>query len=139
MFVAGFIGSPAMNFLNARLEANGDGLSVVPDSGIALKLPSHLAQKYGRHTGAKVVLGLRPEHLTNAWTEQDRGALAPLPLKVEIAEPLGADTLIFSRIGEREIVCRVTPEAGAATGANITLQANMNHMHLFEPESGAAL
>jgi multiple sugar transport system ATP-binding protein len=139
MFVAGFIGSPAMNFLDARLEANGDGLSVVPDSGVALKLPSHLAQKYGRHAGAKVVLGLRPEHLTNAWTEQDRGALAPLPLKVEIAEPLGADTLIFSRIGEREIVCRVTPEAGAATGANITLQANMNHMHLFEPESGAAL
>ena len=66
-------------------------------------------------------------------------ALAPFPVKVEIAEPLGADTLIFSRIGEREVVCRVTPEAGATTGARITLQANMNHMHLFDPESGIAL
>jgi multiple sugar transport system ATP-binding protein len=140
MFVAGFIGSPAMNFLKARLEgASGDGLSVVPDGGMGLKLPRHLAERYGKHAGANVVLGLRPEHLTNAWTEHDREALAPLPLKVEIAEPLGADTLIFSRIGDREIVCRVTPEATALTGAKITLQANMNHMHLFDPESGMAL
>ena len=139
LFVAGFIGSPAMNFLKARLEANGDGLAVVPDGGTGLKLPRHLAERYGKHTGANITLGLRPEHLTNAWTEHDRGALAPLQLKVEIAEPLGADTLIFSRIGEREIVCRVTPEAGAMTGAQLTLQANMNHMHLFDSESGMAL
>jgi multiple sugar transport system ATP-binding protein len=138
-FVAGFIGSPAMNFLKARLEANGDGLAVVPDGGTALKLPRHLAERYGKHAGGNVVLGLRPEHLTNAWTDQDRDALAPLKLKVEIAEPLGADTLIFSRIGDREIVCRVTPEATSMTGANIALQANMNHMHLFDPESGMAL
>ena len=139
LFVAGFIGSPAMNFLKARLEANGDGLAVVPDGGTALKLPRHLAERYGKYAGGNVVLGLRPEHLTNAWTDQDRDALAPLKLKVEIAEPLGADTLIFSRIGEREIVCRVTPEATSMTGANIALQANMNHMHLFDPESGMAL
>lgn len=140
MFVAGFIGSPAMNFLNARLEAiDGAGLSVTPEGGTALKLPPHLAERYAKHAGTSVVLGLRPEHLTNAWTEQDRSALVPFPLKVEIAEPLGSDTLIFSRIGEREVVCRVTPEAAAATGARITLQANMNHMHLFERESGAAL
>ncbi len=139
IFVAGFIGSPAMNFLQARLEANGSGLAVVPDGGASLKLPRHLADRYGGHAGREVVLGLRPEHLTNAWTEQDRDALAPLPLRIELAEPLGADTLIFSKIGEREIVCRVTPEAGSTTGAEITLQANMNHMHLFDPESGLAL
>jgi len=139
IFVAGFIGSPAMNFLKARLQANGDELAVVPDGGTELNLPRHLAERYGKHAGGNVVLGLRPEHLTNAWTDQDRDALAPLKLKVEIAEPLGADTLIFSRIGEREIVCRVTPEATSMTGANIALQANMNHMHLFDPESGMAL
>ena len=129
-----------MNFLKARLEAmDGTGLAIVPEGGMALKLPRRFADRYGKHVGTNVVLGLRPEHLTNAWTEQDRDALVPFPLKVEIAEPLGADTLIFSRIGEREVVCRVTPEAGATTGARITLQANMNHMHLFDPESGIAL
>jgi multiple sugar transport system ATP-binding protein len=140
MFVAGFIGSPAMNFLDARLEAiAGTGLSVVPDGGPALKLPRQLADRYGKLGGSRVVLGLRPEHLTNAWTDQDRGGLAEVPLKVEIAEPLGADTLIFSRIGEREVVCRMRPDARATTGAEIMLQANMNHTHLFEPESGIAL
>ncbi len=139
MFVAGFIGSPAMNFLEASLEANGAGLSVVPNGGTPLKVPPHLAERYGRHVGANVVLGLRPEHLTNAWTQEDREALAPLPVNIEIAEPLGADTLIFSKIGEREIVCRVTPEAGSTSGSDIVLHANMNHMHLFEPESGISL
>jgi multiple sugar transport system ATP-binding protein len=95
-FVAGFIGSPAMNFLQAKLEANGSGLAVVPDGGTSLKLPPRLAERYGKHAGSNVVLGLRPEHLTNAWTDHDRDALAPFPVKVEIAEQLGADTLIFS-------------------------------------------
>ncbi|MGH6923035.1 MAG: hypothetical protein ACRED5_04625 [Propylenella sp.] len=47
--------------------------------------------------------------------------------------------MIFSRIGEREIVCRVTPEARSTTGSQIVLQANMNPMHLFDPESGMSL
>jgi multiple sugar transport system ATP-binding protein len=139
MFVAGFIGSPAMNFLQARLEMRGPGLTVVPEGGPGLQVPRHLGERYRPLANKDVVLGLRPEHVTNAWTEQDREALAPLPLRIELAEPLGADTLIFSRIGDREIVCRVTPEAGSTTGANITLQANMNHMHLFDPQSGVAL
>ncbi|HEX2757393.1 MAG TPA: sn-glycerol-3-phosphate ABC transporter ATP-binding protein UgpC [Thermoanaerobaculia bacterium] len=139
LFVAGFIGSPAMNFLKARIATNGDGLAVVPEGGTPLKLPKPLAEAYGKYVDKDLVLGLRPEHITNAWTEQDRGALVPISLKVEIAEPLGADTLIFSKIGSQEIICRVTPEAGAMTGAKMMLQANMNHMHLFDRESGMAL
>jgi multiple sugar transport system ATP-binding protein len=139
MFVAGFIGSPTMNFLKSRLVANGDGLAVVPDGAAPLKVPNHLAGPYSQHAGSDVVLGLRPEHITNAWTDQDRGALVPIALKVEIAEPLGADTLIFSRIGDQEVICRTTPEAGAATGKIMPLQANMNYMHLFDGKSGMAL
>jgi multiple sugar transport system ATP-binding protein len=139
MFVAGFIGSPAMNFLDARIEANGSGVAVTPRGGTPLSLPGPLAERYRQHAGHDVVLGLRPEHITNAWTEQDRSALVPIGLKVELAEPLGADTLIFSKIGDQELVCRATPEAGATTGARMTLSANMNHLHLFDRDSGAAL
>jgi len=128
-----------MNLLASRLVADGNGLAVVPKGGVPLKLPPHLASAHAAHAGKDVTLGLRPEHLTNAWTDADRGALAPVVLKVEIAEPLGADTLIFSRIGDQEIICRTTPEAAAATGKTMTLQANMNHMHLFDAESGVAL
>jgi multiple sugar transport system ATP-binding protein len=139
IFVAGFIGSPTMNFLKARLVVDNGGVAVVPHGGPPLKVPDRLAAIYQKHAGKDVVFGIRPEHLTNAWTEQDRGVLAPLALKVEIAEPLGADTLIFSKVGDQEVICRTTPEAGAATGATMTLQANMNHMHVFDRDSGLAL
>jgi multiple sugar transport system ATP-binding protein len=139
LFVASFIGSPTMNFLPARLTAEPGGLFIFLEGGQRLAVPPRFAGDYGPHAGKDLVLGLRPEHMTNAWTEGDRSALAPLRLKVEIAEPLGADTLIFSRIGEKEIVCRTTPEAGAVAGATVALRANLNHMHLFERETGMAV
>jgi multiple sugar transport system ATP-binding protein len=138
-FVAGFIGSPTMNFLKAELVGSGPDLSVVPRGGAALKVPPNLIPAFKSQAGRDVVFGIRPEHLTNAVTEQDRGAQIPITVKVEIAEPLGADTLIFSRIGDQEVVCRTTPEASIVPGANVALRVNMNHLHLFDPESGRAL
>jgi multiple sugar transport system ATP-binding protein len=138
-FVAGFIGSPTMNFLKARLAGEDGNLSVEVDGGVRLAVPKKLAGAFASHAGKEVVFGIRPEHLTNTHTEQDRDALAPISIKVEISEPLGADTLVFSRIGDQEIVCRTTPEAGAVSGATMALRANMNHMHLFDPTTGRAL
>jgi len=138
-FVAGFIGSPTMNFIPARLHAENGGLAIMPRGGTPLPVPAAVAPRYEKHVGKDVIFGIRPEHLTNAWTDQDRAALSPVTVKVEIAEPLGADTLIFSKLGDSEIVCRTSPEAAAAPGATIRLQANMNHMHLFDRESGMAL
>ena len=138
-FVAGFIGSPTMNFLKARLVGDGAELSVVPNGGVALKVPPRLMAACGAQVGKDVIFGIRPEHLTNALTEEDRGAQVPITLKVEIAEPLGADTLIFSRIGDQEVICRTTPEATTAPGVSMALKVNMNHMHLFDPDSGRAL
>jgi multiple sugar transport system ATP-binding protein len=139
LFVAGFIGSPTMNFLPARLTADDGGLTVVPEGGPPLKVPRERVGDYASHAGRNVILGLRPEHITNAWMEGDRSAQVPLTLTVEIAEPLGADTLIFARIGGKEIVCRTTPQAGATVGAAIHLQADMSRMHLFDPDTTLAL
>ena len=63
----------------------------------------------------------------------------PLDLAVEITEPLGSDTLVFSRIGDAEVICRVTAVASPRVGSTIRLHAHMNHMHLFDPETGVAL
>jgi multiple sugar transport system ATP-binding protein len=138
-FVAGFIGSPTMNFLNARLAADNGGLSVMMDDGLSLIVPQKLAGDFSSYAGREVIFGIRPEHLTNTLTEHDQDALVPISIKVEIAEPLGADTLVFSRIGDQEIVCRTTPQTGAAAGATMALRANMSHMHLFDPETGDAI
>ena len=64
--------------------------------------------------------------------------MVPLDVVVDLTEPLGADTLIYSRIGETEVVCRITG-ARPAIGATIKLFADMKHMHLFDDESGVAL
>ena len=104
-------------------------------------MPPALADRYRPHAGRPVVLGIRPEDLTNTWTdERHEGAGAvPLDLAVEITEPLGADTLVFSRIGEAEVIGRVTASVSPAVGSTMRLHAHMLHMHLFDPETGAAL
>jgi multiple sugar transport system ATP-binding protein len=140
-FVAGFIGSPTMNFLDASLAAEGDGLVVDLPGGTRLPVPAARAQRYSPHAGRPVVLGIRPEDLTNTWTEasRDGAGILPLELPVEIAEPLGSDTLVFSRIGESEIVCRLSAVPAPATGSTMRVHAHLNHMHLFDPATGAAL
>ena len=140
-FVAGFIGSPTMNFLNARLVAENGGLFVVPDGGPRLQIPLSKVERYGPHAGKPVVFGIRPEDLTNTWTEENRdgeGAV-PFDVVVEIAEPLGSDTLIFTHIGGIEIICRISAVSAPPAGSTMHLHAHLNHMHLFDPESGVAL
>ena len=88
-----------------------------------------------------MVLGIRPEDLTNTWTDESRdgAGVVPLDVAVEIAEPLGSDTLIFSRIGEAEIIGRISAVAAPAVGSTMRLHAHLNHMHLFDPDTGVAL
>ena len=140
-FVAGFIGSPTMNFLDARLEAENDGLVVVPDGGPRLPVPAALLERYAPHAGDAVVLGLRPEDLTNTWTDErrDADAAVPLELAIEIAEPLGSDTLVFSRIGDTEVIGRVSAVSAPGAGSTVRLLAHLDHMHLFDRRTGAAL
>jgi multiple sugar transport system ATP-binding protein len=140
-FVAGFIGSPTMNFLPARLVVEDGALFVVPAGGPRLPVAPSRVDRYGPHVGKPVVLGVRPEDLTNTWTDESRdgAGVVPLDVVVEIAEPLGSDTLIFSRIGDREIIGRISAVSAPAVGATMRLHAHLDHMHLFDPDSGAAL
>jgi multiple sugar transport system ATP-binding protein len=140
-FVAGFIGSPTMNFLPARLVAEADGLFLAPEGGARLPVPPARAERYGRFAGKAVVLGLRPEDFTNTWTEESRdgSGVVPLDVTVEIAEPLGSDTLVFSRLGTSEIVGRLSAAAAPAVGSQVRLNAHLNRMHLFDPDTGVAL
>ena len=137
-FVASFIGSPTMNFLGATVVAENGELAVVPNGGRRLPVPTSLVARFAPHEGRSVVFGIRPENVTNTWTEHSRDGMVPLDVTVDLTEPLGADTLIYSRIGETEIVCRITG-ARPVIGATINLFADMNQMHLFDDESGVAL
>ena len=141
-FVAGFIGSPTMNFLPARLVAEDDGLFLCARGRRArCRSRRRAPSATGASPGKAVVLGLRPEDFTNTWTEESRdgSGVVPLDVTVEIAEPLGSDTLVFSRLGTSEIVGRLSAAAAPAVGSQVRLNAHLNRMHLFDPDTGVAL
>jgi len=97
-FVAGFIGSPAMNFLPGRLVGDPGALAVQLEDGQTLPIPGSRQERYGPHRGQEVLLGLRPEHLTDT-REQGRPGVAPLTAKVDVVEPMGMETLVHFYIG----------------------------------------
>jgi multiple sugar transport system ATP-binding protein len=138
-FVAGFIGSPAMNFLPCRLEEANGALRVRLSRELTLPVPPARAERYRAHVGRDgLTFGLRPEHLT-----EDRGdggtQAGAIDAMVEVAEPLGMETLVFFRINEVELCGRVSPTAGAREGAPLRLCARLDNMHLIDEASGAVI
>ncbi len=124
-FVAGFIGSPAMNFLAGRLARNGAGFAVAVGGGVHLPIPVRAAIPEGR----EVVVGVRPEHFAVA----DDG----VPAEVVVVEPTGADTQIFCKLAGVDVTAVVRERHTFQPGAAVRLKPQLTY--LFDPSSGARL
>ncbi|PJI38191.1 MAG: sugar ABC transporter ATP-binding protein [Rhizobium sp.] len=135
-FVAGFIGSPSMNFLPARLVAEGDDLFVLLESGARLLVPPARAATFRRHAGSEVTFGIRPESIAG---RQDRPGWMPLDAPVDLVEPLGATTMVYFNVGRNGICASVEPETTLKSGTIVPLSVNMNQMHLFDRETERSL
>ncbi len=138
-FVAGFIGSPAMNFMPCKLAKNSGGLEVLLQGNYKLKVPKSQEAKYKNYVGKDLTLGIRPEHLTESRPHKAGSGMDNLDVKVEVLEPMGVDTMVFFSIGDAELCARVEPHSARDVGQKMTLTANMNNMHLIEPESGKVI
>jgi multiple sugar transport system ATP-binding protein len=137
-FVAGFIGSPAMNFIPCRLEQNGVGLKLRVSDTISLPVPESRAARYRAAAGRDLVLGLRPEHLTEPRRSEGTGS-SEFAVTLDVVEPLGMETMVFFTVNGREICARVDPAAAKGPGEQMRLAANVEHMHLFDPATDAVL
>ncbi|HVI89568.1 MAG TPA: sn-glycerol-3-phosphate ABC transporter ATP-binding protein UgpC [Dongiaceae bacterium] len=135
-FVAGFIGSPAMNFIPCRLESHDGKLLVVFSDATALAVPASVASRYAAHAGRPLEFGLRPEHLTE---QRGRSDTADLRVKVEVVEPMGMEALLYVRVAGSEAIARIDPAQLPGPGDEIVLSAHLNHMHLIDPENGLVL
>jgi multiple sugar transport system ATP-binding protein len=135
-FVAGFIGSPAMNFLPVHVQdgANG-GLAVRVTDQIVLPVPPARVDRYGKYKGREMVLGLRPEHLFE-YHESGRPGWARVDLPVDVVEPMGMETMVHFFIGHDPVCARVDPATHAEPGEMLPLTADLNNMHLMETDSG---
>jgi len=126
LFVAQFIGTPPMNFLHAEVRQGGARLA-----GAAFDLPVPEAWRAGAaQGGGRVVMGIRPEHVLEPGRAA-RGLSAPLPLTVEIVETLGDELVVHGRIGEDVVVYRQDPHRPPALGEQVTVQLELEAMHLF--------
>jgi multiple sugar transport system ATP-binding protein len=137
-FVAGFIGSPAMNFMRCRLESNGAGMRVRLSDTISLPVPSSRSAHYQALNGKELVFGLRPEHVTEP-RRSDRDGNCEFSATLDVVEPMGMETMVFFRLDGQEVCGRAEPGSAAGPGESMRLFANMDHMHLIDPQSGAVL
>jgi multiple sugar transport system ATP-binding protein len=128
-FVAGFFGTPTMNFLSGAIEASDGGL-VFRTNQLTQRLPNTLPASLG---GRSVVLGIRSEHVTV-------GANGGTPGKVQLVEPLGAESLVVVEYGgETPLVGKIDPETKLDTGDNLTFGFDPAGYHLFDAQTGARL
>lgn len=126
-FVASFIGSPAMNLLEGRINAQGTHFDA---DGFSLPLGArHLAL-----AGRVVTLGIRPEHI--ALSSQAAGGV---PLNVQTLEMLGADNLAHGRFGEQKVIVRLAHQHRPAAGSTLWLHLPPEHLHFFDGETGIRL
>jgi multiple sugar transport system ATP-binding protein len=138
-FVAGFIGSPAMNFMPCRLEDIAGKLHIRLTDRIAFPLPPSRAARYqnvGRNE--KLLLGLRPEHITEANAHPEPGVEA-FDSVLDVTEPMGMETLIYFTLEGAQICGRVNPNAGARDGGPLRLAVDLNNMHLLNEGTGAVI
>ncbi len=129
VFVAGFIGSPAMNFLAGKVGEGGRSVDLAGTGAERITLPLGLATVAA--AGTPVAVGIRPEHLHPATD-------GSLEFEIELAEPLGADTLLHGRFGEaRELVTvRQGGHVLAKLGDKRRFKADPGHLHLFDSQTG---
>ncbi|MBV9286728.1 MAG: ABC transporter ATP-binding protein, partial [Hyphomicrobiales bacterium] len=136
MFVAGFMGSPSMNFIPGELRAvdGGAGVAVALADGAEATLPL-ISRPKAAPADSKVVLGVRPEHLFryDANLKAQKPALALMKAPVEVVEPTGAETNAVLRLRDREIIGRFDPDRAPRLGELLPLGVDMAHVCLFDP------
>jgi len=133
-FVAGFIGSPAMNFLSARLVAEGDVLYVDTGAFRVPVPPEHAATLRQKNVPSEICFGIRPEDIYDAQrTPVDVCGEACLRATVDVIEPLGPEMYLYLVAGPHCLLARMDNRTQACQGDSMDVVLNMAHMHIFDP------
>jgi multiple sugar transport system ATP-binding protein len=139
IFVAGFMGSPSMNFLPAEIADDAGRLVIAVANGDeTARLP--LGREPGKsiHPGRSVVFGVRPEHMALYRGDESR-TVGKIDALVEVVEPTGAETIASLRIGDNEVTARFQPDAAPREGEKVTLAVDVTKTSLFDPQSEQSL
>jgi multiple sugar transport system ATP-binding protein len=146
MFVAGFIGSPAMNFFKGNLEQRQDALWFIEQTlgsygkkGFAVRVPERIATKLAGQVGNTVVLGVRAEDIDDGRNASFSKTDQIIPAMVEVVEPMGAEIYLYLSTGNHSFVARVNSRETADVGQQLDVAFNMVKCHFFDAQTEQAI
>jgi multiple sugar transport system ATP-binding protein len=134
LFVAGFIGTPAMNFVKSRLQKS-DGKLVVDCGSFKVDVPQERSGMYAAYVGKDVIMGIRPENIHDPHYIPSGIIAQTVEVKVDLTELMGNEIFLYLTSGEHNLVARVDPRTACRMGDQTQVVFNLNNMHLFDPET----
>ena len=133
-FVAGFIGSPPMNFVQGSLEEESGDLAF-KSNGFSLKIPEQMQKPLQQHGATEVTFGIRPEDILARDIPHDAAADS----NVEVVEPLGSEVILYLMVGEQTLVGKVDSTIHPAPNTSLRIGFNMSRCHFFDAKAGQAI
>ena len=139
VFVAGFIGSPSMNFFDASLSA-GENDTIVVDTGVfQITVPANKAEPFRSHVGQQVILGIRPEDIHDVEYQPPGITPAEIEAGVDVIEQMGNEMILYLQEQGKTFIARTDPRTDARVGGRITVTMNLDNMHIFDVETEVSL
>lgn len=138
VFVAGFIGSPAMNFFDARLVGSKEEAHIETDA-FRVRVPQDKASALAEHLGKDVVFGIRPEDVHDKRFVPVDVSAASLVARVDVIEPMGSEKYLYLVVNGKALVARVDPRSKASIQGDLEVALNMDNIHLFDARTEEAI
>ncbi|NUQ38851.1 MAG: sn-glycerol-3-phosphate ABC transporter ATP-binding protein UgpC [Caldilineales bacterium] len=138
VFVAGFIGSPSMNFFDATLVEQ-DGQLMVDGGSFRLLMPAEKTQQLRQYRGREVIFGIRPDDIHSAEFTPPSITPALLRAKVDVTELMGNEIFVYGLTGKKQFVARVDPRTRVHAGEEVEFNVGMDNMHIFDAKTEKAL
>jgi len=138
LFVAGFIGSPAMNFIDAELKSV-DGRLMVETPSFSLPIPPSKADPFRDHVGRRVIVGIRPEDIHDVDFQPAGITPAIVEANVDVVEQMGNEIILYLEEGGKTIIARTDPRTQARVGQRMGVALNMDNVHIFDVDTELSL
>lgn len=137
MFVAGFIGSPSMNFIPCTIKEQGNDTYLVNEDGFAFLLSSEVAAKLASYKNKPLIFGIRPEDISDNPEGVPEGNC--IKARVDVVEHLGAESLVYISQGRQTLICRFMGDPRQRVGENITVALSPERYYVFDAQTELSL
>jgi multiple sugar transport system ATP-binding protein len=137
-FVAGFIGSPSMNFIEGTLESKKGGL-YFNEENFEVRVPETMLEKLKGKSGSEVTMGIRPEDIYDKVYAPNASADNTIVATVEVVEQLGSESNVYLTTGKTPFIAKMDSEAEVEVNQEVELVLDMNKAHFFDSQTEAAI